>query len=110
VARHSDEAEDRKLIGKMVDKKALTGKAKGGKAKAKVSARPVPAPTTGGVPGGGRPPVPVVAGQPSVGLGAMMAKGGKPKTRRAAGGPVKHKMTAGAESGIGRLQKIGRNP
>lgn len=56
--------------------------------------------------GGMRPPMTA-----STGLGAMqqtpLKKGGR--ACRATGGRA-HKMTAGAESGAGRLEKIGRKP
>jgi hypothetical protein len=75
------------------------------KSNPKASGSPVPiseAPGAGAEPiGGMRPPVSAPAG-----LGAMQLKKGG-RACRAAGGRA-HKMDAGAESGEGRLEKIGR--
>lgn len=128
AAKHSDEAEDRKLIGKMVKKGALTGKKDGGRLERKsggrakgntdiniIIGRPSPAPgAVPPVPGGlsgGAAPVPV--GPPALGaVGAPIPAPG------AAAGPVaapqmpigrkdggRIHMTAGSRSGLGRLQK-----
>jgi len=103
---HADEKADRALVHKMVKPAALSGKAKGGKVKAprgQASARVGSAPMAGGALSSNAP-APASASQ-SMGLAAMQ----QPSYKR--GGKVKkHHMTAGSESGVGRLQKIGRKP
>lgn len=53
------------------------------------------------------PPAPIAPASPIPGTPPGIARGGKIK--RAAGGKVPH-MTAGAGSGAGRLQKLGKKP
>ncbi len=123
---HSDEGADRSLIKQMVKPEARTGRANGGKAKAKkpsVSVNviapqgqgrpvPVPVPVSGGAtaaPGpmpsrvpGPPPPTRVMQVPPPSGpLGPLGSKNGGKIKKRAAGG----KITAGADSGLGRLEK-----
>lgn len=127
---HSDEAADRSLIKKMVKPEARTGRADGGKAKAKphkgkpsVSVNviapqqarpvPVPVPVSGGASAAPGPlpsrapvsqaPTKVIQVPPPQGpLGPLGAKRGGRIKKRAEGG----KITAGADSGLGRLEKM----
>lgn len=108
--KHSDEAQDRKLITKMMAEHERTegekGYARGGKVKGNTTniiiasqpkdgptPMPVPMPMGGPPPGG--PPMgpPPGAGGPPPGM-PMRARGGR--------------ITAGAETGVGRLQKARR--
>jgi hypothetical protein len=132
-AAHSDVAEDKSLVKRMVKPEALTGRAHGGKAAAhkapahkagtkvnvivapRVGNRPVPVPVP--VPGGGAGPVgampsrlpvrPAAAPSGLAGLAGPAPSGplkNGGKAHRAQGGRVGH-FSAGAGSGEGRLEK-----
>jgi len=105
---HKDEAQDKKLIKKMIGEKKAGKFARGGKAKGNTNINiviapqdkapdmpppmPLPmAPPPMAGPPGGPPMKPPMAPPPSGMMG--MKRGGK--------------ITAGAESGVGRLQKAG---
>ena len=117
-ASHSDEAQDRKLIKSMINKAEhkVSGKATGGRldkfARGGKAKKPntqvniaIVAPPGGSQPpgpGGVAPAAPAILPPPGGGPSPMMPPGPMaPPMKR--GGKVP--MTAGAESGVGRLQK-----
>lgn len=102
--KHSDAAQDKKLIKKMINEKAAGKFARGGKA-GKTNINIVIAPQ--GKEAAPPPPMPIpIPPRPPMAPPPMpTGGGGMPGQGMKRGGSVK--MTAGAESGVGRLQKAG---